>query len=222
MVGILIIATIMLFLLVDFAQLRLRGRRAWPWQQPVLERSAWRPLFAPDRFHCVNHTWFRINPDGTVRLGLDDFLMRAIGSPDRFELVGGHDVQKGQPFLRIHAGDRSLDILAAFDGRIRRINADVLAKPHLLFAEGQADWLLQVETDYLGDLAGTAPVADRATAWLRQEMERFRDFALAASSQPAAATSLPDGGEIEPGILNSLGEQDWRRFEEHFLGRAER
>jgi glycine cleavage system H lipoate-binding protein len=221
MVGILLVATLIGFFLVDLLVLRAQKRRAWPWQVERGLATVPEPKSCPaDRFFCPNHTWFKIQPEGRIRLGVDAFVLYSMGVPESLELAGTGAIAKGAPLFRLKAGARQLVIPAAVPGRVTAINQAVLREPQLLAEEGD-NWVVEMEADAVGAAASRMKMAEKATLWIRAELDRLKEFAVrSASPQAAWAESLADGGAVVPAVLQHLEEPSWREFEQNFL-RAE-
>jgi glycine cleavage system H lipoate-binding protein len=219
MVGILLVVTLLAFFLVDLIVLRVQKRRAWPWQVPAESNLAVDPAYCPaDRFYAPNHTWFKIQPDGRIRLGLDAFLLYTVGVPESVELARADAMVKGEPFLHLRAKGRELSIPAALAGRVTAINQAVLREPRQLTEEGDGNWVVEIETEAVGEAAGRMRVAERASQWIRSEIGRLKEFALRVSTPEAAwAESAADGGVPVPALLQNLEEPAWREFETNFL-----
>ena len=66
--------------------------------------------FPLDRFYHRGHTWAKLEPDGTVTVGLDDLGWRLLGKPDAIELPepGSHVHANGIAF-RTRKGARRWD-----------------------------------------------------------------------------------------------------------------
>jgi hypothetical protein len=143
-----------------------------------------------------------------------------MGVPESLELAGTGTIAKGAPLFRLEAGGRQLVIPAAVPGRVTAINQAVLREPRLLAEEGD-NWVVEMEAAAVGAAAGRMMMAEKATLWIRAELDRLKDFAVrSASPQAAWAESLADGGAVVPAVLQQLEEPTWREFEQNFL-RAE-
>ena len=218
MVGILLVVTLVTFFLVDLLVLRVQKRRAWPWQVEQGPATVAEPRTCPaDRFFCPNHTWFKIQPEGRIRVGVDAFVLYSMGVPESVELAGTGDIAKGAPLFRLEANGHQLVIPAALAGRVTAINQAVLREPRLMAEEGD-NWVVEMEAQAVGAAAGRMKMAEKATLWIRSELERLKEFAVrSASPQAAWAESLADGGAVVPAVLQQLEEPTWREFEQSFL-----
>lgn len=216
MVGILVLLTVVLLLAVDHLLLKMKGRKAWPWQEEKAIRE-YMLACQPDRFYAANHTWFLIDHDGSARLGVDEFLLHLLGKPERIELVAGGKVEKGDALLRLTVGERSLTISAPFAASVAVINQKVFCDTSCLLETGNEEsWVLRLEPESAGEAALHARIADRATSWLQDELNRFKEFALRSVSPAMAVSSSPDGGEVVKGVLCELEADAWKKFQQEF------
>ena len=62
-------------------------------------------------FISAGHAWVRIEPDGQVRVGMDDFAHKALGAVSQVVLPEpGADVSKGAPLFSFKRGDQRRDL----------------------------------------------------------------------------------------------------------------
>ncbi len=90
------------------------------------------------------HTWARLEPDGLVAVGADDFAHKLVG-PARIDLpnLGAHVLQ-GEPALEIGDAERTVAMLSPVDGTVVAINAAVCERPDALDDPYGASWLFKV------------------------------------------------------------------------------
>ena len=151
--------------------------------------------FPLDRLYHRGHTWARVEPDGTVTVGLDELGSRLLGVPDAIDLP--------LPGARVHANGTAF--------RFRKRNADVrVLSPvdgEVIETGGpERGWYLRVRPAAAGEqhfrhLLRGAEVKPR----LMREMERLQ---LALSAQDTAP-SLADGGVPVSDIAASYPDADW-------------
>jgi hypothetical protein len=98
--------------------------------------------FPLDRFYHRGHTWARVEPDGTVTVGLDDLGQRLLGVPDAVDLPqpGARLSVNGTAF-RVHKRDANVRVLSPVDGEVVET------------ATPGADWYLRVKTPGQGTTA---------------------------------------------------------------------
>lgn len=104
---------------------------------------------APGRIYTLrNHTWARIEPDGTVTVGLASNLMATTGPLLSIETpeVGEH-ISQGKSCARLIAEDARVHALwSPLSGRILELNQEVLEKPRLASEDPLGrGWLLRID-----------------------------------------------------------------------------
>jgi glycine cleavage system H lipoate-binding protein len=149
------------------------------------------------------HTWARLEDDGLVAVGADDYAHKLVGSA-HVELPNlGQHVAQGEPALAIGDGEKSVPMLSPVDGTVVAVNpaakqADGLADPY------GAGWLFKV-------------AAPRLAANLRQLMRensarRFlaeAEMGLTMRLAPELGAVLQDGGAPVHGIAREIAGDDW-------------
>jgi len=158
------------------------------------------------------HTWARLESDGLVAVGADDFAHKLVGAA-HVELPHlGEHVAQGEPALEIGDGEKSVPMVSPVDGTVVAVNAGVKERPDGLSDPYGASWLFKVK-------------APRLAANLRQLMRenparRFMADAEAALSlrlAPELGAVLQDGGTPVHGIARALAGDDWETLaREHF------
>lgn len=169
-------------------------------------------------FRHAGHGWAALEPNGLVRIGVDDFMPRAIGRIDAVNLPRvGDTVVAGRPAFSLIQGERRAEIPAPVSGIVTEINPALAAGPGAI-KEGPFDagWVARVSPTALGDELGRLHVAERASAWIRREAARLRDFLVAHTTTREAALgyTMADGGVPANGSLETLGDDAWREFME--------
>lgn len=181
------------------------GARA---RQPL---PAWFQIPAGVHLH-PGHTWARLEPDGLIAVGADDFAHKLVG-PARVELpqLGAHLAQ-GEPAIEIGDAAKTVPLVSPIDGTVVAVNAAAREA-----AEGHKDpygagWLFKVK-------------APRLAANLRQLLSdgaarRFMEEAEAAIARrvsPEIGAVLQDGGAPVHGIARALAGDDWDDLARQFF-----
>lgn len=151
-------------------------------------------------FLSPGHAWARIEPEGQVRVGLDDFTRKALGQVAAVELPArGATVRAGEPLVTLRGTAGTVHLAAPLSGRVAHDNEALRHAPELL-VESPYDrgWLCLIEpSDLAGELAALR-IGEPAVAWYQEEIARLRK----------AQASTP-----EP--------MDWAAFEQAFLAKTE-
>lgn len=164
-------------------------------------------------------TWSRIVQDGSVEIGVHPMLQGLVGDDIRYSLEDpGQHIDRGEPFLGIGTGDRSVHVRAPLSGRITAQNRFPPSRVTALDVKGDAAaWLYRIQPD---DLAGEIPawmIGAHAKEWTRDRYERIREHLQHAVAGGEIGLALADGGEVPIGALSELDPQAWSEFEARFL-----
>ncbi len=173
-------------------------------------------------FYDKSHTWTFMEKDGSVRIGVDDFIQRLTGPVTRVELLyTGGKIKRGQPLAALIQDGKRLQLKAPVSGVIREINNLLADHAHLVntapYSEG---WLYRIEpSGWLEEL----PLMNRAekySAWLIGEVARVRDFFagyLAARHPELTPAVLYDGGLLRHHLLADCAPEVWDDFQDKIL-----
>jgi glycine cleavage system H lipoate-binding protein len=220
MTAILVVLTILTFLAVDWARSR---RNAVAARSPSLGLS---PRFGPEMlqpaaglYYGPGHTWAQLEPDGSLRVGIDDFARRLVGRIDRIETAAeGTSVARHDAAFVLHQGDKSLGFAAPVDGVITAVNAAALGDPERLQLDRDGDdWLVAVRPRHPKASLRGLRVGAQAGRWWREETARLGDFLATLVPTDALGATLQDGGEPHGALLERLDATAWARFESEFL-----
>ena len=158
------------------------------------------------------HTWARLEPDGLVAVGADDFAHKLVGAAHvELPTLGDH-VMQGEPALEIGDGERSVPMLSPVDGTVVAVNTKAKEGPDGLTDPYGASWLYKVK-------------APRLAANLRQLMREnpARRFMADAEAQlalrlaPELGHVLQDGGVPVHGIARALSGDGWDETARQFF-----
>jgi len=167
-------------------------------------------------FRHAGHGWAALEPSGLVRIGVDDFMPRAIGRVDAVTLPKpGDTVIAGQPAFSLVQGQRRADIPAPVSGIVTEVNPALANGPGPIKERPfDAGWIARVRPTALGEELGRLHVAERASAWMRREAARLRDFLVShtATREGALGYTMADGGVPANGSLEALDDAAWREF----------
>ncbi|HTN51678.1 MAG TPA: glycine cleavage system protein H [Anaeromyxobacter sp.] len=158
------------------------------------------------------HTWARLEPDGLVTVGIDDFAHKLVG-PAEVELpTPGTKVAQGEPAMALCDEGCSVPMLSPVDGTVVAVNPAVKRDAAALDDPYGAGWLFKVKAPRLAanlrQLHGHAP----ATRMLEDASE-----ALARRMDPELGRLLQDGGTPVHGIARALAGDAWEALAREFF-----
>jgi len=149
-------------------------------------------------FYHPGHVWARVEDEGRLRVGLDDFAQRLVGRIYRVTLpTPGTKAQAGASCWRIshQAGDTPL--LAPVPGIVEEVNGKLAERPSLVnrdpYGEG---WAFVIQPTQLEQSLKPLYYGERAARWLNQSVTRLQDeaAALLARVSPGVGGTMTDGG----------------------------
>jgi glycine cleavage system H protein len=218
MTAILVVLTILAAVAVDLVLTKLRRRHAPVGQELPVEAMV-QPRPPQGIFLDPAHSWVRITTDGTLRVGIDDFLAGALGEPEAVEAPSrGTQVRRGDPLLRLRVRGRNLVVPAPADGEVVAVNERVAATPWMVARDPYGvGWVVALWTRDHHEAIRPLRIGSAAGAFLRHELQRFADF-LTLTGTPATAPLLADGGVPRKGVLATLDDGRLAAFQREFLG----
>jgi glycine cleavage system H protein len=150
------------------------------------------------------HTWARLEGDGLVAIGADDFAHKLVGSAKVGLPALGERIAQGEPAFQIGDGEKDVPMLAPVDGTVVAVNQAVKERQDGLDDPYGRGWLFKVK-------------ASRLAANLRQLLQdgaarRFMEDAEARISlqlAPELGRVLQDGGTPVHGIARAMAGDQW-------------
>jgi glycine cleavage system H lipoate-binding protein len=127
--------------------------------------------------HHRGHTWARVERDGDVRVGVDDFGQWLVGPVQGVRLPApGQTIFESTPAGEIRLDTGRISPLAPVSGRIIAINDRLLKQPGLVNESPYTNgWLFMVRPfDLMSDLVNLL-YGGRARRWIEQEVGRVRE-----------------------------------------------
>jgi glycine cleavage system H protein len=158
------------------------------------------------------HTWARLEEDGLVAVGADDFAHKLVG-PASLELPGlGAKLSQGEPALAIGDGDKRVPMVSPVDGTVVAVNATVRERADALDDPYGRGWLFKVKAPRLAANLRQLLSDGAAMRLLEEASER-----LALQMSPDLGRVLQDGGVPIHGIAQALVGERWDALARSFF-----
>lgn len=222
MTVLLVLATFIVFLTIDYLRSRKRAARlvARPQADSLRSTPRLQPAFIagfelPEnvRYH-PGHTWALGESPNLVRVGLDDFATRLIGKVERILLPKrGQWIRQGQKIVTVLRDGGKAELVSPIEGEVASINEAVVMDTALPgrdpYGEG---WLITVlspdaKTNFRNLLSGAL-----ARRWMEEAANRLR------MRVPALAGAVAqDGGVAVNDIASHLPDQTWDELTQEFF-----
>jgi glycine cleavage system H protein len=158
------------------------------------------------------HTWARLEPDGLVSVGADDFAHKLVG-PAVIDLPAlGTKVAQGEPAMEMGDGERRVSMLSPIDGTVVAVNAAGREKADGTEDPYGAGWLFKVKAPRLAANLRQLFTDLPAHQLMEQASER-----LAMRMSPELGRVLQDGGVPIHGIGRALAGDEWDELARSFF-----
>jgi glycine cleavage system H lipoate-binding protein len=150
--------------------------------------------YPEDRLYYRGHTWVKVEPDGTVVIGIDALADHLIGKPDSVHLPEiDTELDVNQIAWRIKKNGQEILVRAPLEGKIVGVSDDSILK-----MRPRLDVQNPANLRHL--LRGP-----EVHGWLSRELERLQIQLRPLGTQP----SLADGGVLVHGLMDALPDSDW-------------
>lgn len=218
MTVVLVLATFLVFILIDFflnrksaAQAPIVEEPARP--APLLSSASIEGIMVPDqmRYH-PGHTWLMEERPGQARVGVDALAARVLGRVDKLELPKtGRWVRQGQKALTFWSGGEKVELVSPVEGEVMEINSDAVKNPSLLTKDPYGrGWLVKVNVPERETTERNLLPQSLVKNWMREEVRRVR------AVQPQLAAVMVAGGGQDATFTHDKSWTDLTR--ELFLG----
>jgi len=216
MVAFLVLATFIIFVLVDYYWQTRRPQPVQMASESEVPEEATFPLSvvggfklpAPLAYH-PGHTWAMKETRQVVRLGLDDFAARLIGHLDEIQLPArGRWLRQGEKAWTVARGNHRFDMLSPMEGEVVDVNQEVLRDPSLAHRDPYgAGWLVAVNAPAVDANMKNLLRGRLAHRWMEESVAVLHTWA-----SPGSAAHLQDGGHAIADILSEVPEPRWEKL----------
>jgi glycine cleavage system H lipoate-binding protein len=171
----------------------------------------WFQLPAGVKLH-PGHTWARLEQDGLVTVGIDDFAHKLVG-PASVDLPAvGARVAQGEPALALRDEGTSVDLLSPVDGTVLAVNPALAGDAAALADPYATGWLFKVKPTRLAANLRQLHGTDAGRRMLEAASE-----ALVRRMDPELGRVLQDGGTPVHGIARALAGDAWDELAREFF-----
>lgn len=174
---------------------------------------------APMLFYHPAHVWARIEDEGTVRVGLDDFGQSLTGRIYAVDLPAeGGPVEGSRPCWRIahQAGETAL--ASPVTGTIQQVNSKLTGHPSLInrdpYSEG---WALVIKPARLEECLKQLYYGRKADLWYQKDIQRLHQAVADALPASSIGVTMQDGGSHINDFTSLLTADQMRQVISSFL-----
>ena len=225
LVLLLLVIVVALGFTLDLILIRYRNRKTHqrdilPGQSPVFDEK--NVVIPKGLYYDKTHTWAFMEQDGTVKVGIDDFLQHVTGPITSIGMKSpGVRINKGDQLCILIQKGKHLIIHSPVSGIVREQNPALSANSSIIndspYTEG---WICSIEPSNWLRETSFLSMADQYRTWLHGEFTRLKDFlafVMQVDSPKYAQIILQDGGVLKDNILADFGPEVWEDFQTRFI-----
>lgn len=171
------------------------------------------------------HTWAYMKKDGSVKIGIDDFLQHVTGTITRIEMKDiGDIIKKGDCLTTIIRKGKQLNIYSPVSGTVTAQNRTLISNSSLINSSPYSDgWVYMIEpSNWLREIQFLS-MSEKYKTWLTEEFTRLKDFfatVIKPNTQGYATIAFQDGGALKDSVLADLGSEIWEDFQTKFIDKV--
>ena len=199
MAVILVLATFLVFIVIDF--FLSRGKKTTETvtvdtkstSMPMLSSASIEGILVPDqmRYHA-GHTWLFEEQSKLARVGADALAVSVMGPVDRVELPKiGRWVRQGQKAFTFWTGSESIDLVSPAEGEVTEVNLAVMKDPTLAVKDPYGrGWLVKVSVPERDTVQRNLLPQSLVRTWMKDEIRRVR------TAVPMSKVAVMGGGTV--------------------------
>jgi len=164
------------------------------------------------------HTWAFMEQDGTVKVGVDDFLLHITGPVNRIKMKeAGERVKRGDEILSVINNGKQLHLYSPLTGVINELNHGLESSAEILNSSPYASgWVYRVVPENWPRESQLLFMADKHRQFIQNEIIRIKDFLaslLHNENMQYSPIILQDGGMLREGVLSDMNPEVWEEFQ---------
>ena len=130
--------------------------------------------FPDELFYHKEHSWIKIESNGKIRLGLNDFYQKSAGDITNIDLpFEGDKITQGKTCGRIESGKWIGKLVSPISGEVIEINIDLEIDPSLINKSPyKKGWILILKPSNLNDELKNLFQVDKIKPWLKREIQK--------------------------------------------------
>src|ERR1035437_8750651 len=180
MVAIFVLLTFLLFIAVDMVVVKLQKKKhpAFQGNSPIADLAVFTKEFfqAPlELFLSKGHTWAQKSESGLIKVGIDEFILKALGKVTLIKTAeAGQSVKKGDILFEGTVNNKVLNFRSPVEGTVKFINPNILNK-RITDPYGD-DWGLLLAATNFAEEKNSLFTGNELKSFLNKEFSRLKDF----------------------------------------------
>jgi glycine cleavage system H protein len=165
-------------------------------------------------YYHQGHSW--VMPQGAelVKVGVDDFAQRLVGSTNTINLPKvGTRIEQGDVGWKLGIDSKTIDMLSPVTGDVVAVNKDIVSNPTLINQDPYGKgWLMMVKPANQRATVKNLLTGKLATAWMEKTADKLRE-----RMGGELGVVYQDGGLPISGIAKALSPDAWDKMASEFL-----
>jgi CheY-like chemotaxis protein len=170
-------------------------------------------------FISTNHCWLGLEPEGNVKIGIDDFAKKLIGKIDDIDLPNlGMSIKKGQIIFSVKQKNRSIAFKSPVSGKISKINHSILDDLESLDLSPYEDnWICRVDANDLDVDVKEYKIGKSAIQFFQEDIEKCRNMMKKVYTEDKEKADKAEYDHMHIGELETLDDYHWEKFSKEFF-----
>lgn len=220
MTVLLILATFLIFVLLDYVLNRKKAIQTVPEKAPARVSPELQPAYVegflvPDQLaYHPGHSWAVRERRNLVRVGIDEFAAALAGRVDKVELPKpGQWIRQGQRAFSFHRAGEKAEVVCPTEGEVVEVNTEILNDPSLVRKDPYGKgWLATIHVPDEESTTRNMVPKPLVRNWMRDAVER-----LYACQPQLVGAAAADGGRPAEDLLASMPESNWKAVTAEFF-----
>ncbi len=222
MVALFVLLTFILFVVIDIFVLRAQKKTHPAFEASnVLNHTSMvfnkYSIASPENIYLSKgHTWAEKIEDGLVKIGLDDFVMKALGKFTVENIAEENkNIKAGDVILEGAFNGKKIALRSPVSGVVTSVNKSLIGSE---INDPYADWSLVVNPSNFNSESEKLVSGKQLSNWMKDEFRKLKDFLTENTvNVELAGVTMQDGGNVVEGALQNIKEDAVKKFEAEFL-----
>jgi glycine cleavage system H protein len=130
--------------------------------------------FPDELYYHSEHSWLKVEDDGTVTIGMNDFFQKAAGDITYVDLpFEGDEVEAGEVCGKVQSSKWIGKLVAPVSGEITEVNDDLDSDATLINTDPYGEgWIIKIEASDLDEELGKLFHGESVEPWLEGEIKK--------------------------------------------------
>jgi glycine cleavage system H lipoate-binding protein len=175
---------------------------------------------APGLFYDPSHVWLRIEENGVVRIGIDDFGQRLLGPAYSIVFPSeATEIKRGDSPCSLAVKSGLATLFAPVSGTIRQTNSSLALRPSLVNKDPYGSgWMILVEPTDLEESLKRLFYGKKVTTWMAEEVDKLNLLiGNVMNDEHRMTVTMQDGGLLVDEFLGDFAIEETRRVISSFF-----